>query len=295
MDGVTETPRERAIRRAAASGRRYLRRRGTAVRETWWPAEVTGRYGSPEVDLLRAVVAAYRGRGGGGAGLGRFALRHPKTALRAAIALLRLPRLEVSLSDRPEGRLIARHLVRHSEFAGWRRASAALQLPADEASYLRGKARGRLRTNVSRARDAGIRCRRVTEAAEQVELLRQVGAARGPAEPTDYYIERFVGPEPYNFFATEDADGRLINLCVLVVDGYAALVAYHVSLPDHPHTSPARWLASLHVINETIRRGARVLVVESSALDLDSGLAFFQARLGYQVVNLRLRRGAKTG
>jgi hypothetical protein len=270
-----------------------LRAAGRDRLERYFPSAPTGRHGSPEVEFLRSVVAGYRSHGEGPVAVLRYGLRHPPSLVRAALLLARLPRREALLSGGVAGRVIARRLLRRlGTFAGWRRASAVLALPADEASYLRGKSRQALRTNVTRAREAGVICRAVPDVGEQASLVATIAAARGPSEPLDYLMGDFVGVDAHEFFVAQDRDGGLINLCVAVIDVDVALIAYHVSLPGHPEMSNGRYMMSLHLINECIRRGARLLLIETSPLDLDPGLAYYQRRLGFTVCNLRVRHDA---
>jgi hypothetical protein len=90
----------------------------------------------------------------------------------------------------------------------------------------------------------------------------------------------------------EDQAGALVCLAAVIIDTELALIAYHASVPDHALRSDARWLLSVHILHEVIRRGARVVLVESGPLSLESGLEYYQRRLGFTVVSLRSRRGA---
>jgi hypothetical protein len=248
---------------------------------------LTGRYGSEEIVFLREFVAAYRCHGRGRAAVVRYALRHPRELLRAISYVLRLPRLDVPLSASETGRAVLHGLrPRGGAIGGFRLVSAALMLPDDEAAYVRGKARQAVRTNVTAARGAGVTCRTVTGYDEQVAVLDRLADARGPSEPLEHVVESFAGKAPYEFFIAEAGD-ELISVCVMAVDDEAALITYHVSLPDHEQTSNGRWLLSLHLINECIRRGARMLLIETSPLDIEPGLEYFQRRLGFSVYNLR--------
>ena len=275
-DDVLDVPRAR------------VRQRTAAMRRNMRPGSISGRYGSPEIECLRDVVAGYRKLGSGRGAVLRYALRRPRTLLRAAAYVARLPVLTVDVSATPSGRAITSELRSHGgTFGGLRLMSAALTLPDDEASYLRGKARQAVRTNVTRAREAGVTCRAITEHDDKLAVIDALVAAGGP-DPRESLVDRFATDPAFEFFAAE-LHGELISLCVMPVDQEAALIAYHVSVPGHEQTSNGRWLLSLHLINECIRRGARHLLIETSPMDIDSGLEYFQRRLGFSVYNLRLR------
>jgi hypothetical protein len=212
----------------------------------------------------------------------------PRVALakgaRATAALLAgLPTLTVHLSDSPAGERLREHFghrqwgIRHS-----RLAQGVLVLPETHAGYLRGRSRQALRTNMRKARDAGISCRPMVHLSERraaaLDLRARTGMARWPDEslcrPGDVW------------WLAHDRRGEGVALAQLTVDREWALLQSLVSTQR-----PSRYLLHSEVVAALIAADVQYLAVNTSTAPLlHPSLQYWQRLLGFYVANLSVRR-----
>jgi hypothetical protein len=260
----------------------------TTTEESW-----IERVKTADLDRARDIITAYRQNGHGMRDLFRYGVRHPDHMLELASAVVRLPRLEVNVSRGSRGDAMFKRLARRRFTAlGWYPAETALVLPDDEATYLRGKSRQALRTNVTRARKEGLRCMVVTEEAERKRLAEELYSAayaEGAADFIVYLEDRDVGG-PIEMHVAVDAEDNLAAMCQVAVDDEAAMVDIFLKMPDHPSSSDARYLLHLEIVKSLIERNVRMLLVESSRLHVAPGTQYFQRRVGFDAYNVRVRR-----
>jgi hypothetical protein len=168
--------------------------------------------------------------------------------------LLMIPRTRVRLSGGPAGELIRAHLqLRRWGLPRYRLAQGVLHLPADFATYMRGRRRQALRTNVSRARSRGIRC---------THTLVRAGRF-GPGERWQAW----------------NRAGVLVGEAWVTIDDECALLHSLVT-----SESDVRWLLHTVVVERLCGGGCRQLLTDShDAFLMPAGQQHFQRLLGYSV------------
>lgn len=241
------------------------------------------------LDSARYYASARLGmRGWHVGGAGRrffFALVHPHLVPAYYRLLRRLPVATVVLSALPAGRLLYNRWSRQS----WRKAAshACLALPSDADSYLRGRHRQAVRTNLHRADKIRLTCRPVPT---DWDVTRQALRAGTFASLLDE-IDRIEQPDAViKSWAVFDSDGVALGRAVALVDERTAVLLLLHGPPDLGVAHQTRYLLHTAVVADLIRSGVRSLVVES-ILGAPSGLKYFAARLGYRACRLHVVNG----
>jgi hypothetical protein len=195
--------------------------------------------------------------------------------------LVRLPRIEVRLSDSSSGREIDAYLrARARGLYPNRIAQGVLHLPERPADYLRGRSRQAVRTNLHRAEAAQLQCRAVFDLDER----RCAAAELGHEEWAAKLVDRPSDP----FWVARDEAGENVGLLWATVDSEWAMLRLLVAT-----RSEARYALHMALVTYLCSREVRYLFVrERSALLLTPGLQYFQKVLGYRVAHLRVRRRA---
>lgn len=230
-------------------------------------------YGSPMLLRVCSVVATYR----------RVDVRGPRGVWRRLLAgspllvwyRLCLPSIRIRPTASSAGRMIAEHLaIRWDGHWKFRRAQAVLLLPAEFPQYLRGRHRQAVRTNVRRARDAGL-----TVEHHPVEEW----------EPgSDDFRVAHITPGPVERWNVIESDGRIVAQAILSVDGDVALLHGLMSTVTH-----ARWLLHTAIVERLCGTSGVLLVNSDDAYLLAPGTRHFQRLLGYSVARLRLPRSPR--
>lgn len=213
--------------------------------------------------------------------------------IRAGVDLVRnLPTVEVELSEDSAGTMIRARLGGKLPGKSVRVARAALTLPPDRATYLRGRTRQAVRTNLRHAETEGVSCRTLGTVSEQEAALKAFFSTGKFTDADRLYLNQTldVNPGQQEFYSAEDADGETIAIAAVVVDGGAALLVFHHA-NDGPLTWMARYALSVHIISSLIERGVGVLLV-GGTLTLEPGLRYFQQRLGFAPANVRVKRAS---
>lgn len=195
-------------------------------------------------------------------------LRQTPTLIRFLWAL---PQTTVRLSDGPAGLAIAEHLsLTRWGIPRFRLAQGVLYLPSDFASYLRGRRRQAVRTNIRKARVLGFDCHSGT-----------VAAWTRPGE----HLTRAAPVE--HWWAT-GSDGATVGEAWLTVDDECALL--HSMTCSERY---ARWLLHTVIVERLCAAGCRLLLTNSFDVPLMApGLQYFQRLLGYSVARVRLHSNA---
>lgn len=225
-------------------------------------------YGSEEFLRICRIALACREVEGAGPRAAWGRLRAGSPAL--ARYHRRLPETELRLTNSPAGRMIAEHFaIREGTRFRYRDAQGALALPADFATYMRGRHRQALRTNLGHARRAGltvVSCA-IDNWGPGLDDSRLGAITPGP-------IERWIVFAP---------DGSCAADSILSVDREVALLHGLVSFAKH-----ARWLVHAAIV-ERLCGDCAVLVTNSDdAYRLGTGTHHFQRLLGYRVSRLRI-------
>jgi hypothetical protein len=249
----------------------------------------TTRYSSPALDSASEVVRSLQRGKDAGQSPWAFALRHPTALVRTAFTVLRLPWVGVHLSPAPAGAAIGNHLGTRTCGlpTGWL-GRAVLAVPESEEDYLTGRHRQAVRTNARRARDAGVTCRAVGPSGDRLQVAREVYADRGDDDQVSLdWLEARLGEG--TFLAACGAGGEAVAFASVLVDGEAAYLEFFISSQDHEAAAAARYLLHLHLLGELRRAGARHLISDSS-LAAAPGVRYFQHLVGFEPVNVRVRR-----
>jgi hypothetical protein len=171
-----------------------------------------------------------------------------------------IPRTRVCLSESPAGEQIRVHLrLRRWGLPRFRLAQGVLHLPADFATYLRGRRRQAVRTNVSRARSRGISCT-------------QTVTSSGPFGPAEHWQAM---REP----------GVVVGEAWVTIDDECALL--HSLVTSEPDV---RWLLHTAIVERLCAHGCRQLLTNSyDAFLMSTGQQHFQHLLGYSVERVKPR------
>jgi hypothetical protein len=238
------------------------------------------------LDSARYYAAARLGvRGWDVGGLGRrffFALVHPHLVPAYYRLLRKLPVQTVALSALPAGKLLYDRWSRQS----WRKAAshACLPLPSDADSYLRGRHRQAVRTNLHRADKIRLTCRPVPNDWEVTGQVLRSGTFAGLYEE----LEQLEQPDAVvKSWAVFDSGGGVLGRAVALVDERTAVLLLLHGPTDLGVAHQTRYLLHTALVADLIRRGVRNLVVES-ILGAPPGLKYFAARLGYRACRIRV-------
>jgi hypothetical protein len=196
--------------------------------------------------------------------------------------LRKLPVQTVALSALPAGKLLYDRWSRQS----WRKAAshACLPLPADADSYLRGRHRQAVRTNLHRADKIRLTCRPVPNDWEVTGQVLRSGTFAGLYEE----LEQLEQPDAVvKSWAVFDSGGGVLGRAVALVDERTAVLLLLHGPTDLGVAHQTRYLLHTALVADLIRRGVRNLVVES-ILGAPPGLKYFAARLGYRACRIRV-------
>jgi hypothetical protein len=171
---------------------------------------------------------------------------------------------------------------------------AALPLPASYVEYVRGRSKQALRTNLTRATEAGLTCADA-QSPEEVWRSAQVIAGRRGQPVEDVVLRR---PRPglvRQFSIAYDATGDPVGLSETITDGEWSGLAALLSCPGHADTKLVRYLLHAHTVNRLIAERVSTLVVGGSMLLTSPGTRYFQGRTGFVPVWLRPTPRATAG
>lgn len=194
--------------------------------------------------------------------------------------VVRLPRVTVSLTDSPRGRVIGAYLrARHWGVRSHLLARGVLALPQTPDAYLRGRSRRAVRTNVSRATKEGVRCTPLPNGAAAEAAVRRLadhGLVSNPAVLLARSADEWV--------IARDRDGDVVGGALVTVDRTWAMLNLLVGV-----TYPVRYALHTELVLNLGAAGVKHLFPScNSALVLPEGSQYFQQILGYRIVNLSL-------
>lgn len=194
-----------------------------------------------------------------------------------ARTVISLPRIEVTLTDEPSGRVLREYLCRRNH--GLRShllAQGVLAIPADPRSYLAGRSRRALRTNAARSHALGVSCQKLVPADEAKTAIAQL-IAIGLIGPLGT-----AAPEQWLFAV--DQSGAAVGGVLVIVDRHWAMLSMLVAA-----SFPIRYALHAELVRCLSDLGVGYLFPRSrSALALPPGLQYLQRVLGYTVVNLKV-------
>ena len=199
----------------------------------------------------------------------------------ATITFLRtLPRLSITLTERPTGQAIRAYLLQRGRLRIRNRllAQGVLELPPTMAEYRKGRQRQAMRTNVTQAERLGMHCEQL-----ETELERHAMGDWFCSEP--WQTAKFSDLHR-TCWVVLNSNNRPIALASVTVAAETAILWSIITIG-----SPERWLLHTQIVETLIGTGVRVLLIDGpGALRLDPGLQYFQRRLGYRIAHLTLAR-----
>jgi hypothetical protein len=231
-----------------------------------------------------------------GTSLRSYALRHPRSAAAALVAIARLPRLSATLADTVGGREVYRTLTRPGPLGTpfGSTGIAVLEVPSDPAEYSLGASKQTVRRKARASLKRGITVRRVTDPAERQALL-----AMANRQETEHADAQYRNDHPDNsdlldhdlWLVAYAADGTPLLLSVTPVDGCWAQLRYFRTLGAGPEYSDCRYLVTQVLVETLSGMGARWFFEGTHPAELPNGLRHFQRMVGFRLARVTARRG----
>jgi hypothetical protein len=204
------------------------------------------------------------------------------------VDFLAMPEVELAVSTSQAGRAIEANMRRPLR-AGVAKGTfgvGVLGLPDSLTTYLRGRERQALRTNVRRAEEAGIVCADLPPGSQRALVVHQLQDRGEFTEP--HWAEELESAD--SFAIATGPDGGLFAVSATHVDGPVAMIVCFVSLGDGPQYSHARYALHKHLVGRLIDAGVQTVCINDCTLMLPPGLPYFQRRLGFVLRRVRLVR-----
>jgi hypothetical protein len=206
--------------------------------------------------------------------------------VKGAVRLLAsLPSLPVALSETEAGERLRAHFNhRIWGIPHFRLAQGVLVIPGeDDPPYLAGRSRQAVRTNMRKARAAGITCRPLTDVAERRSAAQRPHSC---ASWMSKWGEELFGAPGDMWWAAFEPSGAPVTIAQVTVDQEWALLQSFVSTD-----LASRYLLHTALVEALARANVRYLAVNGEIAPLlDPNLQYWQRLLGYRVANLRLLR-----
>lgn len=172
-----------------------------------------------------------------------------------------------------------------------RLGQAVLSLPATVEEYLGGRHRQAVRTNCTRARELGLYVRDVPGEGVGPRLIVEIMAGNGERCGDHLASHERLGTcaitPGLRTLAVYDAAGDVVGAAAYYRAGrYARLEA--IKCVRSEQGSLGRYLVHTTLIETLVAEGAELLFADSG-ISVTTGLHYLHRRLGYEVVNLRIR------
>jgi hypothetical protein len=244
-------------------------------------------YGDP---LFRATADIARHFSGSRLrGLLAALTRRPATLLRVLFAVARLPIVEVCITSAEAAALFSRDFAPISApIFGGRLAQAVLDLEPDDQTYLSGRSRQALRTNMKHAQKRGVEVTRVASYGEWSAATQEILGSREGAQERLAQLRPPPDTQDMGYFVAVDDTGHAVAISAVAIFSDYAMLVWSLSAPDHPAASSSRYLLHTYMRSNLRGQGVRHLIAGTGVRDAP-GLHYFQHLLGYQVRNLRIR------
>lgn len=248
-------------------------------------------YQSDEFDEASAFFRELQARQRRPLALGRHLFTNRRSLFRGIATVRRLKTIDLPVTDAPEGQTIRRRIHRHTLGVptgrwGW----GVLVLPEDCESYFRGPQRNNVRNKLRHAQQAGIQCCLMQDVDEQRFRLTQLLTTRGGWG--DKPLQRLrstrrLEPGRDRHFAAFDPTGQTLAVAIVIGDARVSWLPLLLASRDKSVASMARHALFCHVVEDLHGRGCRYIVT-AGALTMTPGLQFFQTRLGFEPMNVRV-------
>jgi hypothetical protein len=204
--------------------------------------------------------------------------------IRVLIAIWRIPVVELKVEKTAANAWFGYY---YGPVRRWRPAQAVLELPTAEESYMAGRPKQALRTNLRHARDLGVTSARSSYEAFS-EAARAILVTRHDGNAPDQKMDR-PGPEQQMaYYVARDSRGRPLAFAGVALFGQFGVLFGLVSRPDRkPGASWARYQIHTCLALDLGRSGVRHLLA-GSAIRQAPGTQYFQHLVGYQARNLHV-------
>ncbi|MGU3663792.1 hypothetical protein ACLBX9_06340 [Methylobacterium sp. A49B] len=223
---------------------------------------------------------------------------HLRLTLQAVRCMYRLPPLQASLSDGPEGIAIRESLERiclAKLFRLGKTGACVLSIPPISSEYSLGSSKQTLRRKVRSALKSGVTCREVTDLKQQKYLSELVNRAERNNCSQFHRNDRADCVALVGFglwTAAFDDNGEPLTVAITPTDGEFALLQKFISLGKAQQHSDARYILHQAVVERLSNHKVRYLVDTRSPAELPNGLRHFQRMLGFRISRIHLSRAS---
>jgi hypothetical protein len=256
-----------------------------------WREQAPGKYGTAEFDTVSRLLSdadACRSK----AELSRLVLARRREWAMTLRHLAALPTATVTVSELPSGDRVWDQLTkRRLRIRTAAIAVAAVVIPEDPATLLRGRSRQALRTNLRHAEQLGTTYLRLSGTPEECERLRELGL-KGGLDMSAAEMHFWITQRPDLFVAIDRTQTYVAAYC-LDVDTETALLSRVMTAPGREGLY-ARYGLHVHVVRELARRNVRMLCV-GAAYTSPARLQYVQHLLGFLPTNVIVSRDADAG
>ena len=216
-------------------------------------------------------------------------IRRPATLLRVLFAVARLPVVDVCVTSSQAAAWFSHDFAPiGAPIFGGKFAQAVLDLEAEDQAYLSGPPRQSLRRNMRRARKLGVEVCSVATYSEWSAAAEEVLRSRRGRPETMTQLRPPPSTQNMAYYVAVDDRHRPVAISVVAIFTESAVLAWSLSVPDHPAALPSRYLLHTFMRSDLRGRGVRHLIGGTGVRDRP-GVHLFQHFLGYEVRNLRIR------
>jgi len=217
-------------------------------------------------------------------------VRRPRRLAGLIALLVQTPTEYVALSGTPAGQALDEYFRQRSMWVVPRKrfCRGVLLLPTNHASYLRGRHRQALRTNLRRAAAAGIHCEVVSDPRRAAEDISQVlrrqwnCLTEADLQARLNAVLAHVARSEVTLSVARDQHGRPLAIATTVIDDTVGLINHAVAT-----SHDARWALHDHIVRLLIARRVRYLLADGGgpfgALGFAANVQHYQHLLGYEL------------
>jgi hypothetical protein len=250
---------------------------------------------TPKSRADRTLADFWRSYVDSGRGVFGYVVRNPGDALRAFLAIQRLPFVyPADHSDTPGGREVGRVIHRKGPLglpARWW-SFAALPVPDSPEDSLKRPEAKRLRYQLRCADEENITCRPV-DPDERAALLERANARERVHTNPAYRVD-----DPRNddllehdlWFVAQDDTGEPLILAVAATDGEFAVLRYFRTLGDGENHSLSRYPVHVALVEALAAQRVRWLLDPEPPAAQKNGVRLFQRIVGFRHVRIRKPR-----
>jgi len=228
------------------------------------------------------------------------AAAHPWRPLALILVLLRTPTIDLSLSDSAAGQLLCAYFNERTlgVFPKNMLCRGIAILPPSPQDYLHGRHRQTVRTNVRRAKAAGIKCKPIGSPSDFLAAALDVVHSRQDPEAAADLTTLAAGLMPHwqirvahpetTLLVAYDSAGEALAVAAVMIDDDVCVVRLAVA-----SSHDARWALHHHLVLALIDRGVRLLMSDGGgsfgALGFTRQVQYFQRLHGYGVYHVKCR------